>query len=390
MVEGASASPADPNVSLSKGPGSALGRLISEDERCATVLSELGVGDIQTLVDARDRGSQPLSPERVRHQLFAAAMSTVPPQRRRPVAFERFTHQARHTVRAASEAAALLEHREVEPFHLLLGCLYVPGSLACRILEAELEPSQMGSLGEAMERARMYGPHPSRQTTGRFSEAACRIVSIEALKQAYRHDDSEISTGHLLLAILDHSDRTVDRIVGSGVMGRGPVLDRIARETARGLPGEERSDRQLESGVINLDTLIRILSGRLAEVLPAGWTVRGSGRSDGIRLKVPNSHSEEDARIDFGWIVTRGAPAPARLLEVSHCALQAVQDAVSTHTARPWPPQSRTEPFQLPGAHAEIVGDDINPALRLWYGDIAFPALEVLPSPLLLNQVIRT
>lgn len=364
---------------------------LSEDARCEAILSELEVSDVAVLVDACGQGSRkPLSAERVRHQLFAVAMSSTRSQRQRePVAAERFTRQARHAVRAASEVAALLEHREVEPFHLLLGCLHVPHSLASGILAAGLEPSQMGTLGEAMERARMYGPRPARQVTGAFTEAAHQIVAMEALKQAYRLDHAQISTGHLLLAILDHADRTTDRIVGSGVMGRGPVLDRIARETVRRLPGAEASDRPLESGVINLDTLIRTLSNRLAESLPAGWTVRGAGRSDGIRLKVPDSRSEEDFRIDFGWIVTRDAPAAARLLEVSRSALEAVQRAVSKHTCQPWPQNPGTDAVRLPEAHAEIVGDDINPALRLWYGDAASPAFEVLSRPLLLNQVVR-
>ena len=69
--------------------------------------------------------------------------------------FERYTAEAQRAVRAASETAALLEHHYVEPLHLLLGCLHVPESLAWRVLAAELADSDMGTLGEAMERARM-------------------------------------------------------------------------------------------------------------------------------------------------------------------------------------------------------------------------------------------
>jgi hypothetical protein len=363
---------------------------LSEEARCAALLSALGLSDIPALVEERDRRpGNPLSPEQVRHQLFAVAISARPPRRsREPVAYERFTRQARHAVRAASEVAALLEHREVEPFHLLLGCLHVPESLAGRVLAAGLEPSEMGTLDEAMERARMYGPHPAHQATGIFTDAAHHIVAEAALKQAYRLDHAVIGTGHLLLAILDHPDRTMDRIVGSGVMGSGPVLDRIARETARRLPGGESTDHQLESGVINLDALIRLLSSRFAAILPAGWTVRGSGRRNGIRLNVPDSRSEEDFRIDFGWIITHDAPAAARLLEVTRSALQSLQHAVSTHTNRPWPEESGMVPGRQPEANAEIGGDDANPALRLWYGDATSSALEVLSRPPLLNQVI--
>jgi hypothetical protein len=120
---------------------------------------------------------------------------------------------------------------------LLLGCLHVPESLAWRVLDAELAASDMGTLGEAMERARMYGPSPAHQATGIFAPATRHIVAEGALSYAYRHGDPWIGTGHLLLATLDARDRAVDRIVGGGVMGSGPVHDRLARTLTRGLPG---------------------------------------------------------------------------------------------------------------------------------------------------------
>ena len=64
-------------------------------------------------------------------------------------------------------------------------------------------------------------------------------MAEQALSYAYRHDDRSIGTGHLLLATLDARDRAIDRIVGSGVMGSGPVHDRLARTLTRALPGDE-------------------------------------------------------------------------------------------------------------------------------------------------------
>jgi hypothetical protein len=56
----------------------------------------------------------------------------------------------------------------------------------------------MGTIGEAMERARMYGSNPVHQATGIFTGAARHILAEHALKHAYRHDHSEISTGQPL------------------------------------------------------------------------------------------------------------------------------------------------------------------------------------------------
>jgi ATP-dependent Clp protease ATP-binding subunit ClpA len=146
--------------------------------------------------------------------------------------FERYTAEAQRAVRAAVEVASLLERAEVEPLHLPLGCLHVPDSLAARILESELASSGMATIGEAMERARMYGPRPSHQATGIFTDQTRWIVAKDALSYAYRQDHPAIGTGHLLLATLDAEDCTIERVVGSGAMGSGPVHDRLTEHSA--------------------------------------------------------------------------------------------------------------------------------------------------------------
>jgi ATP-dependent Clp protease ATP-binding subunit ClpA len=146
----------------------------------------------------------------------------------------------------------------------------VPDSLAARVLDAELAPSDMDTLGEAMERARMYGPNPADQATGIFTDATRRIVAEQALAYAYRHDHPSISTGHLLLATLDAEDRAIARIVGSGVMGSGPVHDRLARTLTRAPPGDEHpTHRVLDGEVICFDDLIRILTSEFTRIAPA-------------------------------------------------------------------------------------------------------------------------
>lgn len=184
----------------------------------SAVLGEVGVRDVVSLVDMPGERRAAVSPEPLKHWLLRAGMRSSGPQPGPvPPVFERYTTEAQRAVRAASETAALLEHHYVEPVHLLLGCLHVPDSLAWRVLDAELPARDMGTLGEAMERARMYGPSPAHQATGIFTTATRHIVAEGALSYAYRRGDPWIGTGHLLLATLDARDGTVDRIVGSGV-----------------------------------------------------------------------------------------------------------------------------------------------------------------------------
>ena len=361
---------------------------IGQEARVAGILREVGIGDPVELVDGLPGTRRPpVTAERLKRHLLRVAGAWSPPRPGPvPPVFERYTAPAQQATRAAVELASLLEHAYVEPLHLLLGCLHVPASLAAHVLEAEVVPSDMGTRGEAMELARMYGPNPAHQATGIFSDRARQIVARDALSYAYRHGHPSIGTGHVLLATLDADDRAIERIVGSGPMGSGPVDDRLARAVIRALPGEERATGRVEpGGAIVFDQLIRILTDWFRAHLPPGWVIHGDARSCGFRLRVPDSRSEEDFAIDMSWVVTSGQPGRRRLLEVTQGALADMQSAVAGTTATPWPaPGPVGEP---PEPHAEITGDAVNPRLRLWYGPSDFPVLELAPSPLV-NMIL--
>jgi hypothetical protein len=237
----------------------------------------------------------------------------------------------------------------------------------------------MGTLGEAMERARMYGPKPARQATGIFSDVTRQILAEEAVKHAYRLNHPHIGTGHVLLATLDSRDRTVARIVGTGVMGSGPVTDRIGREVVRVLPGNEHPSGRVDHGVIRIDVLTRLLAAEFSKLIPVGWRARAQARIGAIGLTVPGSQSEEDYRVNLDWIVTRDRAAPTRLVEVTRASLDSLQQSMVTHTGAPWPPNATPGPGSLVEPHAEITGGE-NPILRLWYGTSESPDLELFQS----------
>ncbi len=354
----------------------------------AGILEAVGIEDAEGWVDGVSGHRRPsISDAQLKAYLLQVAERRSPPRPGPvPPVFERYTAEARRAVRAAIETAALLEHDGVEPFHLLLGCLHVPESTAAQVAGAELALGDTNALGEAMERARLYGPPPAHQATGIFSEATRSIVAEGALTYAYRGRHAQIGTGHLLLATLDADDRTAERIIGSGVMGTVPVLGRLGRALVEALPGDERPASGVREEAIMFDLLIRILTNQFREWLPPGWTIYGGGRVDGCRLRVPDSRSEEDYRIDMGWIVGSAQPGRQRLLEVTRAALTSLQRAVSETTHTNWPAAAMTDP--PPEPHAEIGGDAINPTLRAWYGAEHAPIVEIVPAPLL-NSVLQ-
>ena len=80
-------------------------------------------------------------------------------------------------------------------------------SFAAQVLSELWADGELGVVGEAIELACRTGPHPSHQATGLFTRAACRVVAQDALALAYRHGHRQITTGHLLLAVLDSGDQ---------------------------------------------------------------------------------------------------------------------------------------------------------------------------------------
>ena len=160
----------------------------------------------------------------------------------------------------------------------------------------------------------------------------------------------------------------------------GPHTQRLARSLTRGLPGTEHaSDSDHELDWIAFDSLIRTLVLDFRQVLPPGWTVGGSARSD-IHLKVPASRSESDIQIRPGWITAEQGSGSQRLQRVTLWMLERLQTAVSDTTGQRWPV---TDDGQQAPPYAQIIPQRENTPLRLGYGTPEAPVLRIAdPDPL--------
>ena len=355
---------------------------LAADERAVAVLEEVGVGDLAQLIEQEHpRERDPLDDAAMRRVLVSAALDENPRPRRLSVpANERFSSQARRVISAAAEMAARLEHREVAPFHLLLGCLQVSDSVGAQAIADLWAGDELGTADEAVELARRRAPHPSTQATGIFTEPTRRVIAEDALALAYRHGHHQITTGHLLLAVLDSGDPPTSRLTW-------PRTQQLARTLIQGLPGAEHDagpDDELEW--IDLHTLMRMLAGAFRRVLPEGWVIRGSARGD-IHLQVPGTHSESDFQIRPGWITAQPGPGSERLQQVAQWMLERFQAAVSETTGRPWPPAAGGG---LAAAHAHVIRDRYNPRLQLGYGDPDAPVLRIVEHGLLIHMMVRS
>ena len=353
---------------------------LAEDSRAGQVLVEAGIEDLTRLIDHEHPATrEPVDEAAVRRELLAATMT----ERRQPwrvsvPAFERFSAEAHRAVGAAAETAARLGHSEVEPFHLLIGCLQVPASQAARVRSELWADRELGVIGEAFDLACRVGPHPSHRASGSFSELARRVVAEDALTVAYRHGHPQITTGHLLVAVFDSRDPTTGRMTE-------PHTQRLARSLVRELPGEEHdSESDHELDWIQFGSLMSTMLSDFRRILP-GWTVWGSARSD-IHLQVPGSRSESDFQIRPGWITAEPGSGSQRLQRVTLWMLERLQAAVTETTGQPWPVTDDGE--QAP-PYAQIIPQRFNTPLRLGYGSPDAPVLRVADPDFLVHMMVH-
>ena len=202
---------------------------LGEHELPARILAELGISSAQALVDAH----YPVDRPPVDHALLkgrAAQLSAsgIEPPRPGPIppVFERFTAQARAATNAADEHARRADDRWVEPAHLLFGVLNAKAGVAAAVRTR---------YGWHRPPARSAEPPAySPRATGIFTPEARRIVAEDVLVIAKRLDHRALTTGHVLLAVLErYAYLTIEFIASL------PSIREITAAVLDALPGQE-------------------------------------------------------------------------------------------------------------------------------------------------------
>ena len=181
---------------------------VGEQELPAHLLAELGITDIQAVVDA----AYPVTRPPIDHalvQLRAAQLAahglTAPSPGPIPPIFERFTSRARDAVNAGIEHARKLDAPYVEVAHLLHGVLDAKTGVVATVRSRhnwDLPPAQF-----------VQPRYP--RATDIFSHDARRIVAEDVLIIAERLGHRPLTTGHLLLAMLESPDEHTSEITRS-------------------------------------------------------------------------------------------------------------------------------------------------------------------------------
>ncbi len=200
---------------------------LGDEELPARILAHVGVSSARALVDAHYAVTGPPVDyaliERRAAQL-ASIGSAAPSPGPIPPVFERFTAQARAAINAGIEYARKTDDPYVEPGDLLYGVLTAKAGVAAAVRTR---------YGLHIPPAQFAQPRYLR-ATGIFSADARRIVAEDVLIIAERVGHRALTTGHVLLAILERAGEHTSDIISSL-----PGIGEIAAAVIDALPGQE-------------------------------------------------------------------------------------------------------------------------------------------------------
>ena len=202
---------------------------LGEQELPVRILGELGIKDTQALVDAKYPVTRPpIDPAivQVRAAQLTARGQTPPSPGPIPPIFERFTSQARDAINAGIEHARKVDHPYVELIDLLYGVLDAKAGVAATVRARfgwQLPPDQIA-------------PAPYGQATDIFSSDARRVVAEDVLLIAERLNHRSLTTGHLLIAILESPDEHTGEIARSL-----PDAHEITAAVINAMPGQDET-----------------------------------------------------------------------------------------------------------------------------------------------------
>jgi ATP-dependent Clp protease ATP-binding subunit ClpA len=223
---------------------------LGEQELTARILAGLGISSAQVLVDGHYPVTRPpvdhVIIERRAAQLAAGGIAPPGPGPIPPI-FERFTAQARDAINAGIQYAREVDDPRVEPAHLLFGVLNAKTGVVATVRTRygwHIPPGQFApprypgvpgrfSPDPEHDNVFVFTQPPYVRATDIFSPGARRIVAEDVLIVAERLGHRALTTGHVLIAILERPDEYTSDIISSmpGLREVTAVID--------ALPGQE-------------------------------------------------------------------------------------------------------------------------------------------------------
>jgi ATP-dependent Clp protease ATP-binding subunit ClpA len=206
---------------------------LGEQELTARILAEFGISSAQALVDGHYPATRPPVDhaiiQRRAAQLHAHGSEPPSPGPIPPI-FERFTAQARDAINAGIQYSREADDPRVEPAHLLAGVVNAKTGVVAAVRPRHgwhIPPGQFakprypgaapGIVSTDLRHPNVltYTQPPYSRATGIFSTDARRIVAEDVLVVAERLGHRALTTGHVLIAILERPDEYSSDIISS-------------------------------------------------------------------------------------------------------------------------------------------------------------------------------
>jgi ClpA/ClpB-like protein len=144
--------------------------------------------------------------------------------------FSRFSNGARKAVAATAGSARSGGHREIEPAHLLLGLLDVPGCVAERAL-ADQGVDADTARAACQAALPPAADVPAEQGHIPFSGRSRKVFEL-TFREALRLGHHGVGTGHLLLALIEEEEAAGGLLAGLGA-GKAATEAFVAAEQPR-------------------------------------------------------------------------------------------------------------------------------------------------------------
>jgi len=152
--------------------------------------------------------------------------------------FDRFTRSAKWVTFFAEQYVKEIGHRQVEPEHLLIGLVLDPETVANQVIASfGVVPTNIGDRLAAQQTSG-HSVHKGPVGYGRGAKKVMRL----AVKEAQAATSRDITTQHLLLALLrEGSSQTAEAFSAAGLQLE-PVRTRIAELTDPAGPARRDPD----------------------------------------------------------------------------------------------------------------------------------------------------
>ena len=122
--------------------------------------------------------------------------------------FEKFSNNYKQALKTAADFALALNHKMIEPDHILYGLVNQKGSVGAELLASlKIRPedikNNLAQLNQTKEQA-------AAKTSPKFSEAAKAVIQ-KSIQIAYRHEHNFVGTEHLLSALLQINNPEIEK-----------------------------------------------------------------------------------------------------------------------------------------------------------------------------------